>query len=285
MWFRSAVPSPWSSLNTWSPRSSVQTLRPCEPRGAVDESDHLGPEAHAGALRAREQHRPSQVEDRAAAIRAEGDASGGCRRRSTSLRIPATHRPLPAVSATPSLVRRPSRQGPGRAVRDATTRHREAIDRAAVSVCPSPWFAQVVDGPAGHCDGVGDSDTQARRELLDVVRSCIPCSSRFPGIGGRQRRAAGWLEGVRVPVPREPCAHASSRMVTMPQIVSRNVGAPKHVSCLPPPAWSAGMVRVSRTGLEHRCPRSRTRRSGPTATYSRSSRRNQQYDSCDREPA
>src|SRR6185503_11761855 len=56
-----------------------------EPRGAVDESDHVGPEAHAGALRAREQHRASQVEDRATAIRAEGDgpaAAGGVPRAS-----------------------------------------------------------------------------------------------------------------------------------------------------------------------------------------------------------
>ena len=73
MWLRAAVPSPLSSLNTWSPCSSVQTLRPTKPRVAVDERDDLRAESDAGALRAREQHRSAQVDDRATPLRAEGN--------------------------------------------------------------------------------------------------------------------------------------------------------------------------------------------------------------------
>ena len=77
MRLRAAVPSPFSSLNTWSPRSSVQTLRPCKPRFAVDERDHLRAESDAGTPRPREQHRSPEVDDRAPAIRAEGNGPAG----------------------------------------------------------------------------------------------------------------------------------------------------------------------------------------------------------------
>ena len=80
MWFCAAVPSPCE----FAEHLVAALVRPDaaahEPRGAVDERDHLGAESDAGAPRAREQHRPSQVDDRAPAIRAEGNgpaAAGG----------------------------------------------------------------------------------------------------------------------------------------------------------------------------------------------------------------
>ena len=235
-----------------------------EPRVAVDERDHLGAESHAGALRAREQHRPPQVEDRATPIRAEGDGLA------TAGGIPGALELQPFAGRCVRLrrLRRRStgRRGHGQGEEDVTSRH-AAREPSIVRRCPCarahgslrwlvalPATAMALRIPIPSCGP----------ELLDVVRSCIPCSCRVLGIGGRQRRAAGWgVDGVRVSVPREPCAHASSRTVTMPQIVSGTVGAPKHVCCLPLPARSAGMFLSPATGLEHRRPQSRARRSGP----------------------
>ena len=104
-----------------------------ESRLAIDERDHLGAESYAGALRAREQHRPAQVEDRGTPLRAEGDGP------TTTCGIPRAleFQPFAGCSVRLRRLRRRSAGGhrKGQNKEGVTSRH-AATGLSIVPPCP-----------------------------------------------------------------------------------------------------------------------------------------------------
>ena len=121
MWFFAAVPSPWSSLNTWSPCSSVQTLRPWKPVALSVSPITSDWNPTPGRPGPAEQHRALQIDDRADPLLTEGDgvtAAGG---------IPGALelQPFAGRCGRPRRLRRRSagRGGEGQAEEERTSRH------------------------------------------------------------------------------------------------------------------------------------------------------------------